>query len=98
MSATSSAFNVQQEIFHENELTNLKRDMACNIAHAGLDIIKSKDPLYKSEMQKLGLDEMRAKNNGQTNDDPLVVLKQLFKSKEYGGKILDRNHIANKYR
>jgi len=28
----------------------------------------------------------------------LVVLKKLFKPKEFGGKILDKNHIANKYR
>jgi len=28
----------------------------------------------------------------------LVVLKELFKPKEFGGKILDKNHIANKYR
>jgi hypothetical protein len=26
------------------------------------------------------------------------VLKKLFKPKEFGAKILDKNHIANKYR
>ena len=41
-------------------------------------------------------------NNGQqvaaVEEDPLVILKQLFKTKEYGPKILDKNRIANKYR
>ena len=57
-------------------MLNLKRDINVNIAHAGLDIIRSRDPLYKQE----------------------IVLKKLFKPKEFGGKILDKNHIANKHR
>ena len=36
--------------------------------------------------------------NGGKEEDPIVVLKKLFKPKEFGGKILDKNHIANKYR
>ena len=38
--------------------------MTVSIAHAGLDIIKSKDPLYKIEMQKLDIDDLKSKNNG----------------------------------
>jgi hypothetical protein len=48
----------------------------------------------------MGMDENKTKvsANGQAEEDPLVVLKQLFKSKEFGNKIYDKNHIANKYR
>lgn len=76
----------------------IKKDMAVSIAHAGLDIIRSKDQLYKDEMERLGINE--PKNNGQSSvvEDPLLVLKQMFKPKEFGPKILDKNHIANKYR
>jgi hypothetical protein len=87
-------------------LLNLKRDINVNIAHAGLDIIRSRDPLYKQEMKRYEeqkQEQLRAKNNGSIGnggkeEDPLVVLKKLFKPKEFGGKILDKNHIANKYR
>jgi hypothetical protein len=99
---------VQQELFLEDDLLNLKRDINVNIAHAGLDIIRSRDPLYKQEMKRYEeqkQEQIRAKNNGSVGhgpaakeEDPLVVLKKLFKPKEYGSKILDKNHIANKYR
>ena len=84
--------------------------MIINIAHAGLDIIKSSDPLYKQEMKELDFESLKNKNNGSqqqppgggpgkaTETDPLVVLKHLFKTKEFAFKILDKNHIANKYR
>jgi hypothetical protein len=82
--------------------------MVINMAHAGLDIIKSSDPLYKQEMRHLEAGVLKPKINGQptapptgalpTSDDPLIVLKQLFKPKHFGSKILDTNHIANKYR
>ena len=95
--------NVQNQLFLEDDLYNLKKDLNVNIAHAGLDIIRSRDPLYKQEMKRYEeqkLEQERAKNNGSVNknEDPLVVLKKLFKPKEFGGKILDKNHIANKYR
>ena len=54
--------SIEKEIFNEDELTYLKRDMNVNIAHAGLDIIRSRDPLYKAEMKKI--EEEKAKNNG----------------------------------
>lgn len=78
--------------------------MTVSIAHAGLDIIKSKDPIYKSQIKQLESLHLPSKNNGSkdaapiTPDDPLMVLKQLFKPKEHASKILDKNHIANKYR
>lgn len=76
--------------------------MNLNIAHAGLDIIRSRDPLYKAEMKKMEEEQQeKAKNNGPTpipEQDPLVILKKLFKPKDFGNKIHDKNHIANKYR
>ena len=77
--------NAQQDLFHENDLYTLKKDMMVSIAHAGLDIIKSKDPLYKQEMKHLE-SHQNAKNNGSKDasapsssqivpDDPLAVLK-----------------------
>lgn len=75
-----------------------------SIAHAGLDIIKSKDPVYKNEMKNLDLNGMKSKNNGSINgstptvDDPLLVLKKLFRHKDHKTRILDKNQIANKYR
>jgi len=41
---------------------DIKKDINVSIAHAGLDIIKSRDPLYKSEMKRLEMED--AKNNG----------------------------------
>lgn len=55
-------FNVQNEIFREKDLMDIKKDINVSIAHAGLDIIKSRDPLYKSEMKRLEMED--AKNNG----------------------------------
>jgi hypothetical protein len=51
-SKMTSPMNVQQELFLEDDLLNLKRDINVNIAHAGLDIIRSRDPLYKQEMKR----------------------------------------------
>jgi hypothetical protein len=86
----------------------LKRDINKNIAHGGLNIIRSRDPLYKQEMKKMDFEEMRAKNNGSSINadgqtvaplpDPISVLKKLFKPKEFGNKILDKNPIVNKYK
>lgn len=89
-------------------MDDIKRDINRNIAHGGLDIIRSRDPLYKQEMKKIDFEELRNKNNGSHTvtpgetpapvNDPIVVLKKLFKTKEYGNKILDKNPIVNKYK
>ena len=59
-------------------------------------------------MKKIDFEELRNKNNGSHSvtpgetpapiNDPIVVLKKLFKTKEYGNKILDKNPIVNKYK
>jgi len=59
-------------------------------------------------MKKIDFEELRNKNNGSQSvtpgetpaliNDPIVVLKKLFKPKEYGNKILDKNLIVNKYK
>lgn len=59
-------------------------------------------------MKKIDFDELRNKNNGSQSvtpgetpalvNDPIVVLKKLFKPKEFGNKILDKNLIVNKYK
>jgi hypothetical protein len=101
----TSPMNVQQEIFLEDDLLNLKRDFNVKIAHTGLDIIRSRDPLYKQEMKRFEeqkLDSIKLKNNGSNapgappakEEDPLVVLEKLFKPKEFGAKILDKNHTS----
>ena len=55
----------------------------------------------------MDFEEMRAKNNGSSinaegqvvvQQDPISVLKKLFKPKEFGNKILDKNPIVNKYK
>lgn len=95
----SGNVSVKNQFFRENDLVTLKRDMVVNIAHAGLDIIKSKDPLYKQEMKELDIDTIKGKSNGTAAEaDPLVVLKNIFQPKSYSGKIVDKNRIANKYR
>ena len=59
-------------------------------------------------MKKIDFEELRNKNNGSHSvtpgetpalvSDPIVVLKKLFKPKEFGNKILDKNPIVNKYK
>jgi hypothetical protein len=77
---TSGNVSVKNQIFRENDLVTLKRDMVVNIAHAGLEIIKSKDPLYKQEMKELDIDTIKGKS-ATVEADPLVVLKNIFQPK-----------------